>query len=268
MAASTFPLEGRTIDLDTRFSVCPATPYHTYWNVARDNFISISGYMISVRSVEFSNAVYNINEYYDTVYIQENGGPVQAVTLEHLHYTADDLAIELQAALNAAPGLALTYTVIFDEMAQKFTISVLLPDIINFVDGDSSMYGILGFDTAFSSGSALTSDYQCRLGGTQHVYLLSNIVKDNLAVNCLQRLLATVPVTAPAGETNYWQSSTVKEFFVPAGGVEQIQISVYDDNKNPWKLDPNHFMRIELFFRPIQENPNDNVLLPPSHMFE
>lgn len=243
--------QGRTLDLDTRYSQSPSTPYDTEWIIARDNFITLKGFYFSIRAVEFPNAVYNVNEFYDTLIIQENGSGFIVLTLEHKNYDADQLITEIQQQL-LNEGATLTYTITFDEQTQKFTFSVPLPNYFQFFDNEQGILSLIGFDESnLKVGASQVSDYQIRLGGTQHIYIVSNIVNENYSVNGVSKLLAVIPVTVPFGEITYWQASTIREFFVPAHGVDELSIKVYDENRNLWKLDKSQFLRLELYLRPI-----------------
>lgn len=249
------PMEGRLLSLDTLYSTQPDTPWDTSWKLARDNFINLKGFMVSMRTAELSNSVYNVNDNYNTVHVSENLGPSYPVTVVNGQYTAATFATALQIALNASPDLTLTYTVVYDPVTYRYEISVdVLPNVFTFVVGDNTVYHMIGYETNnFSSKTIHPADYMVNFAGTSCVYVLSNIVKENLAVGALPQVLGVIPINAPFGDRIYWDSNTVKEFLVPTGGIESVEIRLFDDRSNPWKISGNHPFRLELFLRPVPQ---------------
>lgn len=257
------PLEGRLVSLDTLNSTSPSRPWQTSWRITRDNFIGLKGFLVSVRSIEFSNSVYNVNSNYDTIYVSENGGTYYPVTIAHGNYNHTLLRNAIEDALNNSPDLTLTYDVSFELLTYKFTISTVLPDVISFQDGDYSLYHIIGFDSNNFGRSAAVhiASTVMNLSGTSCIYVTTNIIKENFSATSLPGLLAAVPVNAAFGETVYWEPSTLSEFLVPAGGIEILSIRVFDDRIKEWQSPGNHPIRINLFLRPLENEARKHLPL-------
>lgn len=233
--------ESQLVFLDTRHSTTPETPsdceFELNFNVAND----LTNYSLSIESVSFPNAVYVINSTNNKIYWKEDGGATITSTLTTNNYTGDEIAVELQAQLNADTALARVYTVTYDSQSKKLTVSCNagVPDTIQFVSGDFNTYNELGYNAPTSALTILTSDYPIRLDGTQYIDVVSSIGNMNYSSNGRTNILARVPVLSGFGSIVYYENDSDDLLDLVQNDMTNLEIRLLDDRGYQWDLPAN-----------------------------
>jgi len=94
-------------DYEIRFSDTDTNRY-TIYNVTENTTVT-AGFVIDADN--------------NTIYFDEDGATERTATLTTGTYSADEMAVEIERALNNAPGATSTYSVTYDATAEEFTIT-------------------------------------------------------------------------------------------------------------------------------------------------
>jgi len=225
----------RLLFLDTKDSNCPDTPSYTNWEITLPSLNNIRGFNIAMQNIEIPNVVYPFNSNNNKIYFQENGGGTLTATISENSYTGPTLATEIKTRMDAAGTL--TYTVSWDNIAKKFTISVSLPDVFEFVAGSADAFEELGFDDRlFSQVSTTTSDAPANISGSQYIDIITNFSTVNCSVGTTSNVLARVPLNVAFGNIIYYEPATDDSLFVTETNLDEVFITLRDDRGNLWDL--------------------------------
>lgn len=203
---------------------------------------------LSVLNVELHNTVYPINANNNLLKITEVGGGVDTITITENYYTGTTLATEIQTQLNAAAGLAYTYTVTYDSTTKKITIDTGNgAQTITYNSIANDILVPLGMDlTDSTSTQTKVSSYPIIISGTRYVDVVSNLQFRNIQSGRSSNVLVRVPMTVPFGNTLFYEPNHHHDMYVKTAALHDFQIELYDDNGNFWELPPNAYFSITL----------------------
>jgi hypothetical protein len=143
---------------------------------------------IRLISYEIANTIYNINNVNNTLrFVENSGASIINVTLTNGSYNASTLATHIQTLMNTNTANAITYTVVYDSITFKYTITA---DILNFhfdFTISNSVYIEMGFDqVVYSDATSVVSSNAIRLdtaSGLLEMDISNNIDTTNQSVN-------------------------------------------------------------------------------------
>ena len=180
--------------------------------------------MIGVIDIEIPVSYYNINQNNNTIIINSI-----EMTLENQNYNA----FNIQDVLNSnfiSEGLDIVLS--FNQQSNKFTFTANSGTVE--ING-GTLYSYLGFTDSQINESLtiLTSENCCNLGGTSNIYVSSNFTINNLNSNGqYSGVLCKVLTDAPSGNYIFYQPSEIQYHVVGNGAVNNIVISLRDDELN------------------------------------
>ena len=210
--------------------------FNLNFNVAND----MSGYAMAIQSISIPNMVYPINSNNNKIYWKEDGGAVITSTLTENNYSGMEMATELQTQLNADTGIARVYTVTYDSQSKKLNINTgILPNTIEFVDGNNNAYAELGFNSSAGSANQYTGAYPVYLSGTQYIDIQADITTNNYSSNGKTNILERIPLTANFGSIITYQNASDDYIDLNEDSINTLEIRVLDDKGNLWQLPQN-----------------------------
>lgn len=166
---------------------------------------------VSLHECSFLNSQYPINSNNNiiTFYEASDTGTLLTATLNEGSYSESTFPAELKRALEAGSGNTYTYTVAISPTTNKITVTLTLPDVIQFV----SVPSWLGIETGTSFASVTTATYPVNLSGIDYVdVLMPSLINDNINVGVnTNSIIKRIPVAVPYGSLAYYQASTDDE---------------------------------------------------------
>lgn len=221
--------------LDTKDSLS-GTPHDAVFNLS--SFVKDAGFhFIRLKSITFLNGRYNIHSGNNVLVFQEDGVATDLnATLTPSNYSADELALELKAKMDAVG--ANTYTITYDDNTLKYTISTSGTSVK--ITSGSTCLKEIGFtaQTTFQAGSTI-SDLIVRLDGTQYVSIISGLPSANLVSNQYTNILARVPLTQPVGSLVHYEVAESTPLKFSAGTLSSLNMRLVDDKDQSYVL-PNN----------------------------
>jgi len=193
------------------------------------------GYALALVEFICMNTVYPINEYYNKLYITENGGGVQEITLPKGNYTASQFVGEIQTQLNTVGSN--TYNVTYDSITEKITFSCA-PDTFAFVSGNNSAYSRMGISVFVPENTSYTTDSPIDLSGTKHIDIVTNLMIKNYTTTSIP-ITERVPVPEFFNEQITFFPEHLAFRKLNLHHLHYFEIRLYDDNHKPFKLAPN-----------------------------
>lgn len=199
------------------------------------------GFIIDVMSVTMPNGVYPINEYNNTVYIEEFATLiVTTVQIPSNNYNGIQFAAELQTQLNAA-GLVDTYTVVFDTQSERLTVSSTgtFRFVALLVDGEYyDMYDEMGFDRVMfgSYVASQTGEGGVSLGGTDKIFIATNIGSFYRTSKDRERIFAEVPMDVGYGGIVHYYPPKNFDVYVSTNHIQDFAVQLRDSKHRLWKL--------------------------------
>ena len=222
--------------LDSRDSTNPSTPWQCSFPINL-NFQTDYRNFLSLEQMKLVNGVYPINSTNNRFVFRENSGAVDHVaTVPAGAYNGNQMAAALQTAMNAAtPAPANTYTVSFNTITFKLTITTLLPFTYS-VEAGSTILPKIGFvvDTSFLTGR--TGLFLVRLDGTQYIDVCTSIPCMNIATNGTRRVLKRIYLNEPFGSIVFYDDNIADSIPLRAQEISIIDIYLYDDTGLPYLL--------------------------------
>lgn len=190
------------IFLDTRDKVYGSAS-NCQFTLSNTNLVG-GKYSLCLQSAIIPNLEYNINSSNNKLYLSENGGGTIIISLEIQNYTAVELAVELQTAMNNAGSL--TYSVSYLTKPKKFLFSVSLPDTFQILEGPLSVNNNIGFLTNSDIGTAIESDVPVRLDGCEYVDLTISGLTHNYNISSRREnyMVARIPILEQFGGIVYF----------------------------------------------------------------
>lgn len=241
------------IYLSSRTSEGPSN-YDAQWSIMDPRLQNISKYIVTIRSVEFPNTAYPINQYNNQLSITADGDDYLTVSISAGYYTGTTLATALQTALTTAmqslvdaddqKDNAATFTVAYDTDTKLMSFSNFYA--FAFVLCDNNMYEELGIGVAaFDAGTTTyTSLYPINISGTQYVDLQSNLAPMSYSNSSTSHILARVPVDVSFGNVVYYKNTLTDDLIVTNSHLNTIKIRLIDDKGNPYLLPDNAFLSV------------------------
>lgn len=157
---------------------------------------------------QIPNSIYNVNQYNDTLLINEGAGDI-VIPISNGHYNITQYLSELQNQLNALGTL--TYTVMGNLITNKITISSSGNFDLLFNNNQSNeSYKLLGFDKADYTGT--------------NSYITPNVFNMNYITHITVKMSAEIP------DRIYGSNDSVSSFIIPIDVVfgETIQFREKD----------------------------------------
>jgi hypothetical protein len=203
------------------------------------------------KSVEFSNTFYNVNELNNTFQIDFSvDGPINITPVPEGFYTTSQIITIIEDDVSSQISAGETFTIEQDPLTQKLTFSIngpLLQTLQLWAAEDapngstlSPSLGIVGTTNFVSNVTAQRTPY---LYGATTVYIHtlglaeSNLVDGDVEVH---DIIAEVPVTAPFGVMNYYESRDEEldsiNYPAPRDSIDKIDIQIKDIDNNPLTL--------------------------------
>ena len=195
-------------------------------------------YFIEIQEIILDNGVYPINANNQFVFPSETGGAPLTATLTVNNYTATQFATELATALNAAS--VATYTVVYDTQTERLTITctVSFQFVVVLTTGDAlDCYDEMGFDrNALPIGTTQVGIGPVKLTGTDFISIASNLGGTYVTSGGHQRILVTIPMTQPFGNTITYTPSNPVRVEAPEAHLDHIRIQLWDAKGRLWPL--------------------------------
>lgn len=230
------------IFLDSRDSLATGRANQFDWSLTGVNNQLTQNILFSVDQFTMPNSRYVIHTYNKFLYVQQNGGGTQIATLTEGNYTATTLATEMKTRLDAL-GIN-TFTITYSSTTQKYTISVgVLPNVVQFVAGSYNPYSVIGLDLNVhkSAVNNLVFSSQVNLAGTQFIDIVcTSIPNPNIKSGTSYPLLWRVPCNVPIGSLIYWEDYSNRNVKVSPYQLDNLSITILDDEGNPYDLDTLH----------------------------
>ena len=207
---------------------------------------------ISVRSVRFGNYQYNINQYNSSWVLNTTLNGTRTITIPEGQYTTILLIAQIETIYNALPitgKIDLTQS----SITGKLTL-VMTGD--TYTIGGGNINRTLGFVRPIVVASSnQTAQVIPSLHGLTSVHILSSkLAQGNLLKPAQDTeskdLLIDVPISAPFGQQNIWVEeidSLSSIIFTHPRNLQDIDISLIDQNGNPVLLDESH--EVEIFIK-------------------
>jgi hypothetical protein len=149
-----------------------------------------------------------------------------------------------------------TFTITYSAVTQKYTISAgVLPNVVQFVDGTYNPYSVIGLDLNVhkSAVNNLVCSSQVNLAGTQFIDVICNsIPNSNIKSGTSYPLLWRIPVNVPTGSVIYWEDYNNRYMKVSPYQLDNLSITILDDQGSPYDLDALHPLTIVI--RLTQQN--------------
>lgn len=250
------------IYLDTRTSDGTSN-HNTYWNIYNPRLNVLDSFRISVRSIEFPNAVYPTNRFNNVLVITELSNPnVVTLTLSENVYTGGSFATALQGLLGTS-SLLNTYTVVYNSTSRKFTITATglkagpgSALVFTFVLANNSAYESMGLDiNEFATlSTSFVSAFPVSLAGTQYVDVVTNISNLSFTSRGNGHVMCRVPVTSPFGSVVFYKNNFNDHLQTSMQHLDQIYLRLYDDHGNPYELPDNAHCSIVFNIEPDGNN--------------
>jgi hypothetical protein len=229
--------------LDTKDSINTETPYNGQWYITNPTYNTAARFDISLRGVQFPNTVYPINEYNNAFSVVETTGNTYASTVPAGNYTASTLATALQTAMRAGSGYAggNAYLVTTDSAAKTFSIvtGTLAVNTFIFVACGNSIYKALGISVSSTPAVTVASSWPYNISGSAYVDVVTSIMQATVTSGASKHIVDRIPLNVPFGYMVFWDPSNLIKNETTASNIDNISISLFDDNGNPFKLPQN-----------------------------
>ena len=232
--------------LDSRDSLQTGRNNEFSWYLSgvNNNITQNVSFSIDQFTMPFSR--YVIHSYNKYLYVAQNGGAVQLVTLVEGNYTAVTLGTELKTRLDAL-GVNV-FTISYNSTTQKYTFSVPIPNTFQLFTGSYNCYDVIGLDLNYhtTAVSSLTMPSQVNLAGTQFIDIIcTSIPVSNTKSGLSYPLLWRIPCNVPIGNLLYWENyNPDRAVKVSPYQLDNISITLIDDAGNPYDLDLLHPLTI------------------------
>jgi hypothetical protein len=242
-------MTSRLLFLDSSHSTTGSTPsdcsFVLNFPVAND----ITGYGLSIQNIGFPNVVYPVNSTNNKIYFKENGGSTLTATITSGFYNGEDFASEIQTQLNSFGSL--TYTCEFQTLTKSLNVSVLLPNLVQFVEGDNNANEIMGYDVPTQPLAVSIASGPVRLDGSLYLDVQSSIGNLNYSSNGKSNLLFRVPITAPFGSINFYENPTDDYLQIVESDIFNLEIRLLDDKGNLFDLPFNSNVFLTIKMKPL-----------------
>ena len=234
------------IFLDSRDSYVTGRANQFDWSLAGVNNQLTQNILFSIDQFTMPNSRYVIHSYNKYLYVRQNGGGTQIVTLTEGNYTAATLLTEMKTCLDAL-GINV-FTITYNSSTQKYSMNVgILPNVFRFVSGNYNTYAVIGLDLTQHTTAVNTYTFtsQVNLSGTQFIDIIcTSIPNTNLKSGLAYPLLWRIPVNVPIGSIITWEDYNKRYTKVQPYSLDNLSISLLDDEGNPYDLDPLHPLTI------------------------
>ena len=213
---------------------------------------------------EFVNTMYNVHKNNNNLIIETASSTI-VVVVPPANYTALSLITTILADQYIPTGFDIT----FEESTSKFVFSSDGPFTIT---KDSTINDVLGNkeyqDLASGFQNKLTMPYPVNLLGTRSISISIDEINTNNYDSALQKsILKNVQLGAQFGEIQFYEQQSNSDEFIISGHINQLTVSILDDNGNLIENNGQHFsltLRFDKYYfmntkiiRKIVENPNE-----------
>jgi len=241
--------------LDSQHGNSPSTPARQTFSTSLAISNRQLGWKVALVHAVIPNAVFPTNSTNNVVYIKEDGGSTESVTLTAGCYEGSEYADALETLLNASGDLSGTYVVTFDLISYYLTITVSgAVSTIQLVSGSNNALRQMGFDPgSLLDVASLTGNYPVNLHGTQYIAIASNIGQDNILVGANRPILDWVPLADGCFTVSYHQENTLVFFNTNRERMDLISIELYDDQGNIYDIPVNQSYQLVFIITPITD---------------
>lgn len=247
---------GDVLFLDTHKSTRPHTPYSTSWHISDRHYRNLRGFALKLEHAQLSNSVFPINEYNNRIYFQElsSAGVVTESLIPEGHYetlTAYAGAIAAVMTTDSPNGLTYTYSV----NSANLIITITGTSVFRFREGVNDALNNMGFVRPNSNHADFVTSHTgaapADISGTHYIDIVSNIPTNSYSPGAERNyVFARIPVSAGYGNTIFYQASEASPMLVTQERLDQIEIFLFDQNGNPFKLPQNRrlSMQFKVFY--------------------
>jgi hypothetical protein len=237
--------------------------YDTHWNLTDPRFQMLRDFKVTLRSIEFANAVYPTNEFNNVVSFTPDGVTALTVHLVPSIYTGttfvQSLAALMQTALRAYNNpLYATETVTgtYNSLTYKMTITSSVN--IQFVLANNSAYESMGFNesTFNTAHTSWSSAYPIQISGTHYVDIITNLSTQSYNDRNSGHCLCRVPMTSGFGTLISYQNDFRDVNTVSNAYMDRLVLKLFDDHGNPYKLHDNAHVSFVLSFENAMDHFN------------
>lgn len=206
---------------------------------------------VILKHASFPNSIYNVNTT-NNVYTYEDGGVVQTLVVPKGFYSISQLLAYLTSS-----GPALTYAQNPVTYKIQFTNPAAAIPFIIYPTGIGSLLGVSNY-LSVPLGSTVSAQSLPALEGLKHLYVGSKALsKGNNMIfgNARQEvdILAMLPVTAPFGSINHYETPHENLEIVNFDGetnIQNIDITLYNGNGDIIDLNGGFFhLILKIFYR-------------------
>jgi hypothetical protein len=197
----------------------------------------VAGYNVALESFLMPNLVYPINKNNKFIYFYENlnTGVLKTATLTEGTYTSTTLATEIQTRMNAIA--ANVYTVTFNSVSSKLTISTTLPNTIAFSwsAATNNAAKVMGFPTTDSTfQSVKVSSYPVRLDGSLYIDIITNFRANVISSDGRSSIMARIPLSVSYGSILFWENPSLRDtaFYAYSDDFNSLNVRLVDDTGN------------------------------------
>lgn len=158
-------------------------------------------YFMRLENVQMPKSYYDVNSNFNTFQVIETSGGTVTITIDEGNYTITELLTELEAALDANTTDGNNYTLSYDDVSNKVTISAVFGTstvvTIDTIANGSTLNQLLGFGKA---------DTDKITGGDTTTVLADST--DKVAPNCVNlRTQPAVIIETDVTSENYYNQS-------------------------------------------------------------
>lgn len=178
---------------------------------------------LKVLEAEIPFSYYILQPGFNTFSLQETGQTRVTVTIPPGNYTSSSLADVLKTRLDAASLGGRVYTVEFNVVTQKFTISISSNTfVLLFNDNQKTLQNMLGMAQVHNATASITAPFTAQITGDNYVYLCSTkLAPSVMAQTPISKNveITRIPITTNPGSVTFYTDPTPEKWF----NVENLQ---------------------------------------------
>jgi hypothetical protein len=212
---------------------------------------------ISVNSFIFPNTRPTIHSLNNKIYFYESTAPatLKTATLTIGFYDITQLISHIQTTMNALGGF--TYTITYNSITKKITIGTgnvlntfAMVSGLSAVGFDDDCLHELGILPMSSFVVSKTSDCIIDIAGSKFIDIRMNIPCQNQTSSQAQPPIVRVGINQPLGSVIFYDNPSEDPIRVSSYDLNQLDISIVDDNGKPYLTDLYHSWSLTLKLTP------------------
>lgn len=206
--------------------------------------------LYQLATIYLPNTYPNINAYNGNFILYDNGTQ-KTVTLAPGYYTTDNLPTALQTAMNAVSGGYNSYTVVYNSLSNKLSMSAANSFQLRFVGVANNAATLFGFDPAVNpaAGLSVASSSYVNLNPVNSYNITvtgNNSYNNNIQDFSKNRWYSmNISPTVNSNNIQVYESGPHNLQYLRFNDTHVLNISVYDDSGNPIQFESDWSMLLK-----------------------